>query len=61
MSFSIKRAGPIAATALLAGLLPLTGCQPDNVATGEGVAQLAENLQMFVADFVRQVLAAYLF
>ena len=56
-----KRAGQIATAAVLAGLLSLTGCQPGNGVSDQAVAQLAENLRMFVGDFARQALAAYLF
>ena len=47
--------GRIAAGAVLAGVFLLTGCATDQVA-----AQLAESVAMFIEDFARQVLAAYL-
>ena len=56
-----KPAGQIAAVLAL-GLLPwLTGCEPSTGSPGEGAAQFAETLRMFVEDFARQAVAAYLF
>ncbi len=52
--------GQLAAAASLAIALLLTGCEPASGSGGEATAQFVENLRMFVADFARQALAAYL-
>lgn len=59
MRILFRRVGWIAAAFVLLPLL--AGCQPSDVAVNENAAQLAEDIRMFVEDFARQALAAYLF
>jgi len=59
MRILFRRLGRVAAAFVLVPLL--AGCQPGDAVFNENAAQLAENLRMFVQDFARQALAAYLF
>jgi hypothetical protein len=56
-----RHVGRIAAAAALALVPWLAGCAPTPGSPGDTAAQFAESLGMFIADFARQVLAAFLF